>query len=185
MLYAVVDIETTGGFASGNGITEISILVHNGVEVVSVYDTLINPEQDIPTYIESLTGISNDMVIDAPVFSDVADEIYELLHDKVFVAHNVNFDFSFIKHHLSNCGYELNCKKLCTVRLSRKLLPGHGSYSLGKLCAALNISLHNRHRAGGDAAATAELLTLLLNADMEGIIAQTLSRTSKEQVLPA
>ncbi|MFA4870096.1 MAG: exonuclease domain-containing protein [Pedobacter sp.] len=184
MLYAVVDIETTGGFASGNGITEISILVHNGVEVVSVYDTLINPEQDIPTYIESLTGISNDMVIDAPVFSDVAAEIYELLHDKVFVAHNVNFDFSFIKHQLSSCGYELNCKKLCTVRLSRKLLPGHSSYSLGKLCAALNISIHNRHRAGGDATATAELLTMLLTSDVEGVIAQTLNRASKEQLLP-
>lgn len=184
MLYAVVDIETTGGFAAGNGITEISILVHNGVEVISVYDTLINPEQEIPSYIESLTGISNEMVLDAPVFGDVAAEIYALLHDKVFVAHNVNFDFSFVKHQLSACGYELNCKKICTVRLSRKLLPGHSSYSLGKLCAALNINIHNRHRAGGDAAATAELLSMLLNADTEGIIAQTLSRSSKEQVLP-
>lgn len=184
MLYAVVDIETTGGFAAGNGITEISIMVHNGVEVVSVYDTLINPEQDIPDYIASLTAISNDMVMDAPVFSDVAAEIYELLHDKIFVAHNVNFDFSFVKYHLGLSGYELNCKKLCTVRMSRKLLPGHSSYSLGKLCTALNIVIHNRHRAGGDAAATAVLLTLLLSADTEGIIAQTLSRTSKEQVLP-
>lgn len=184
MLYAVVDIETTGGFAAGNGITEISIMVHDGVEVVSVFDTLINPEQDIPDYIASLTGISNDMVMDAPVFSNVAADIYELLHDKVFVAHNVNFDFSFVKYHLGLSGYELNCKKLCTVRMSRKLLPGHTSYSLGKLCAALNIVIHNRHRAGGDAAATAVLLTLLLSADTEGIIAQTLSRTSKEQVLP-
>lgn len=184
MLYAVVDIETTGGFASGNGITEISVLVHNGVEVISVYETLINPEQDIPAYIESLTGISNDMVYNAPAFKDVAAEIYELLQDKVFVAHNVNFDFSFIKHHLGLCGYELACKKICTVRLSRKLLPGHRSYSLGKLCAALNISIQNRHRAGGDAAATAELLTILLDADTGGLIAQTLSRSSKEQLLP-
>lgn len=184
MLYAVVDIETTGGFAAGNGITEISILVHNGAEVISVYDTLINPEQEIPVYIESLTGISNEMVAAAPIFSEVAAEIYELLNDKVFVAHNVNFDFSFVKHHLSLCGYELNCKKLCTVRLSRKLLPGHKSYSLGKLCAALNIVIHNRHRAGGDAAATAALLTILLNMDIDGFIGQTLSRSSKEQVLP-
>lgn len=184
MLYAVVDIETTGGFASGNGITEISILVHDGQEVVDVFETLINPEQDIPAYIESLTGISNDMVATAPVFSAVAAQIYELLHDKVFVAHNVNFDFSFIRHQLMQSGYELNCKKLCTVRLSRKILPGHRSYSLGKLCAALSISVNNRHRAGGDAAATAILLTRLIAADAENIIAQTLYKFSKEQDLP-
>lgn len=184
MLYAVVDIETTGGFASGNGITEISILVHDGQEVVDVFETLINPEQDIPPYIESLTGISNDMVVTAPVFSAVAAQIYELLHDKVFVAHNVNFDFSFIRHQLMQSGYELNCKKLCTVRLSRKILPGHRSYSLGKLCAALNISVNNRHRAGGDAAATAILLTRLIAADADHIIAQTLHKFSKEQALP-
>lgn len=184
MLYAVVDIETTGGFASGNGITEISILVHDGQEVIDVFETLINPEQDIPPYIESLTGISNDMVITAPVFNEVAAQIYELLHDKIFVAHNVNFDFSFIRHQLMQSGYELNCKKLCTVRLSRKILPGHSSYSLGKLCAALNISLSNRHRAGGDAAATAILLTRLIAKDTENIIAQTLHKFSREQALP-
>nr|WP_121272004.1 exonuclease domain-containing protein [Pedobacter schmidteae] len=184
MLYAVVDIETTGGFASGNGITEISIRVHDGQKVISVYETLINPEQDIPLYIASLTGISDDMVKDAPVFGEVAAEIYEILHDKIFVAHNVNFDFSFVKHHLSLSGYNLNCKKLCTVRMSRKLLPGHSSYSLGKLCTALGIAINNRHRAGGDAEATAELLTILLASDREGVIAQTLSRLSKEQQLP-
>lgn len=184
MLYAVVDIETTGGFASGNGITEISIQIHNGQEVVSIYDTLINPGQDIPVYIESLTGITNEMVLEAPTFQQVAGQIYGLLHDKVFVAHNVNFDFSFIKHHLSLYGYELNCKKICTVRLSRKLLPGYGSYSLGKLCKALNIEIHNRHRAGGDAAATAVLLKILLNTDTDGVISQMLSRSSKEQLLP-
>lgn len=184
MLYAVVDIETTGGFASGNGITEISILIHNGLEVVETFETLINPDQEIPAYIEALTGIDNDMVRSAPLFRDIAADIYCLLHDKIFVAHNVNFDFSFIKHHLSLAGYELQCKKICTVRLSRKLLPGHSSYSLGKLCSALNISISNRHRAGGDAAATATLLTLLLKTDIEGVIAQTLSRSSKEQILP-
>lgn len=184
MLYAVVDIETTGGHASGNGITEISILVHDGFTVVDSYETLINPGQYIPGHIEALTGISNDMVENSPMFHEVAEVIYNLLHDKVFVAHNVNFDFSFIKHNLSVAGYDLQCKKLCTVRLSRKILPGHASYSLGKLCAALKISLNNRHRAGGDAAATAELLSLLLVNDLEGIIGQSLKINSKEQALP-
>lgn len=184
MLYAVVDIETTGGHASGNGITEIAILIHNGESIVHSYETLINPDQYIPDHIEALTGISNEMVADAPRFDEVAAEIYSLLHDKVFVAHNVNFDFSFIKHQLSEAGYDLQSKKLCTVRLSRKILPGHASYSLGKLCTALNINLNNRHRAGGDARATAILLTMLLQNDTEGVILQSLKITSKEQVLP-
>lgn len=184
MLYAVVDIETTGGFASGNAITEISVLVYDGQETIQRFETLINPDMEIPPYIEALTGISNDMVSDAPLFKEVAAEIHELLQDKVFVAHNVNFDFSFVKHHLGLCGYELSSPKLCTVRLSRKLLPGHGSYSLGKLCAALGIPIHNRHRAGGDAAATAVLLGLLIRSDPEDVIAQTLNRKAKEQLLP-
>ena len=184
MLYAVVDIETTGGFASGNGITEISILIHNGTAVVDAFETLINPGQDIPFYIESLTGISNEMVMDAPSFEEVAPRIYELLHDKIFVAHNVNFDYSFVRHQLAASGFNLSCKKLCTVRISRKVLPGHSSYSLGKLCSALHIPLNDRHRAGGDAAATALLLSMLLEKDTEGLIPLSLHKTSKEQALP-
>lgn len=184
MLYAVVDIETTGGFASGNGITEISILVHDGSKVLESFETLINPKQDIPFYIQTLTGISDEMVSNAPVFEDVAARIYELLHDKIFVAHNVNFDFSFVRHQLAQSGYQLLSKKLCTVRMSRKVIPGHSSYSLGKLCSALNIPLNDRHRAGGDAAATAILLTLLLNKDTEGLIPLSLNKASKEQILP-
>lgn len=184
MLYAVVDIETTGGQPSGNGITEISILIHDGQKVIDEYETLINPDQHIPDYIQALTGISNEMVEHAPLFSEVASKIYDLLHDKIFVAHNVNFDFSFLKHQLDLSGYQLQSKKLCTVRMSRKLLPGHASYSLGKLCSALKINLNNRHRAGGDAAATAILLTMLLERDTEGVIHQSLHKASKEQVLP-
>jgi DNA polymerase-3 subunit epsilon len=184
MFYAVVDIETTGGFAAGNGITEISVLVHDGSSVVDRYETLINPQQEIPAYIEALTGISNAMVADAPLFEEVAEKIYGLLHDKIFVAHNVNFDFSFVRHQLALSGYQLLCKKLCTVRMSRKLLPGHASYSLGKLCKALGIEINNRHRAGGDAEATAVLLEMLFQADTEGLILQTLSRGAKEQALP-
>jgi len=184
MLYAVVDIETTGGQPSGNGITEISILVHDGLKIIDEYETLINPDQHIPDYIQALTGISNEMVENAPLFSEVASRIYDMLHNKIFVAHNVNFDFSFLKHQLAQSGYQLQSKKLCTVRMSRKLLPGHASYSLGKLCSALKINLNNRHRAGGDAAATAILLTMLLEKDTEGVIHQSLHKASKEQVLP-
>jgi DNA polymerase-3 subunit epsilon len=184
MKFAIVDIETTGGYASGNGITEISIHIHDGDTVVEQWESLINPEQYIPSHIEALTGISNEMVSTAPTFDAVAPQIFSLLENKVFIAHNVNFDYSFVRHHLSLCGYTLNAKKLCTVRLSRKLYPGFPSYSLGRLCKSLNIELNNRHRAGGDAAATAILFGMLLQADAEGIILKSLSIGSKEQVLP-
>src|SRR5690606_12998987 len=121
MLYAIVDIETTGSYAMGNGITEIAIAIHDGRKILHFYETLINPKRHIPLFIQSLTGITNDMVENAPAFPEVAAQVYDLLHDKVFVAHNVNFDFSFVKHHLSLAGYELNSKKLCTVRLARKI----------------------------------------------------------------
>ncbi|MBT2561526.1 GIY-YIG nuclease family protein [Pedobacter sp. ISL-68] len=184
MLYAVVDIETTGGHASANGITEVAINIHDGNEIVESYTTLINPKQPIPVYITALTGIDDNMLLDAPTFDDVALQIYQLLNDKIFVAHNVNFDYSFLKHHLAAAGYDLQCKKLCTVRLSRKLIPGKSSYSLGKLCTALQIPIQNRHRAAGDADATSILFNLLLEYDQEGIIAEMLKKTSKEQVLP-
>lgn len=184
MKYAVVDIETTGGYPSGNGITEISIHLMEGNNVVQTWESLINPEQFIPSYIEALTGINNEMVAAAPTFPEVAAHIYEMLHDKIFIAHNVNFDYAFIRHHLSLCGYTLNCKKLCTVRLSRKLFPGLSSYSLGKLCKSLEINLENRHRAGGDAAATAILFGRLLEVDHDAHINRSLEKASKEQVLP-
>jgi DNA polymerase-3 subunit epsilon len=184
MLYAVVDIETTGGFASGNGITEIAIIIHDGLKVIERYETLINPMQEIPPHIEALTGISNDMVKLAPPFAMVADKVQGLLNDKIFVAHNVNFDFSFIRHQLALEGHQLQCKKLCTVRMSRKIIPGHRSYSLGKLCTDLKIQLNNRHRAGGDADATATLLTHLLNCDCDGHISTALNKFSKDNILP-
>jgi DNA polymerase III subunit epsilon len=183
-MYAIVDIETTGGHAAANGITEIAILHHDGTQVTDRYETLINPQRSIPIYISALTGIDDDLVAEAPLFSDVAAEIYNRLHDKIFVAHNVNFDYSFLRYHLAACGYELNTKKLCTVRLSRKVFPGLLSYSLGKLCKQLEVSLTNRHRAGGDAEATACLFSLILANDPDGHVKQSLNRNSKEHSLP-
>lgn len=183
-MYAIVDIETTGGHASTNGITEICIFIFDGEKVVNEYETLINPGVEIPRYIESLTGISNEMVANAPPFSQVADEIYQLLKGNIFVAHNVNFDYSFIKHSLQTCGYQLNTNKLCTVRLSRKIIPGYASYSLGNLCGYLNIPMYARHRAKGDAAATVKLFEILLSEDKDGEIDKMLKKGSKEQVLP-
>lgn len=184
MEYAIVDIETTGGYAAANGITEISIHIHDGSRVLRRYETLINPGCDIPGYIRGLTGITNQLVADAPAFNEVAGDVYGLLQGRVFVAHSVNFDYSFIKEHLAANGYTLNCKKLCTVRLSRKLFPGAPSYSLGNICGYLGIAIDNRHRAGGDAQATVTLFEKLLAADTEKIIEKALKKNSKEQSLP-
>jgi DNA polymerase-3 subunit epsilon len=159
-MYAIVDIETTGGYAAANGITEISIHVFDGISVIEKFETLINPKQPIPPYISAMTGITDKMVEASPVFEDVAEKIYRILSDKVFIAHNVNFDYSFIKSHLGKSGFDLSSKKLCTVRLCRKILPGLPSYSLGKLCETLGIINHNRHRAGGDAEATTKVFQL-------------------------
>jgi DNA polymerase-3 subunit epsilon len=164
-VFAIVDIETTGGNAQYSGITEIAIILHNGETVEGKFETLIDPQQNIPVYITALTGISNYTVAGAPTFEQVAEKIYNLLNGRVFVAHNVNFDFSFIHHHLLQCGYTWLPKKLCTVRYARKVIPGKQSYGLGKLTRELNIEIKNRHRAGGDAEATVALFELLLQQD--------------------
>ena len=183
-MYAIVDIETTGGHASANGITEIAIYVHDGSKVTRHFKTLINPGQKIPLYITALTGISNAMVATAPLFDEKAQEIYDILSENIFIAHNVNFDFSFIKHQLKTCGYELNVKKLCTVRLGRKIYPGLPSYSLGNLCRHLRINIEDRHRADGDAKATVILFEKLLQQGAGIHIDAMLKKSSSEQWLP-
>jgi DNA polymerase-3 subunit epsilon len=118
-MYAIVDIETTGGYASANDITEIAIVLHDGQQVTEDFETLLKPSVAIPYFIQSLTGINHSMVDDAPSFSQMAPMIFEKLNGRVFIAHNVNFDYSFIKHHLAQHGFDLVCHKLCTDRLTR------------------------------------------------------------------
>ncbi len=184
-MFAVVDIETTGGHAAENGITEICIILHNGMAEEGRYHTLINPQKHIPNFITALTGITNFMVADAPTFPEVADKIFNLLNGRIFVAHNVNFDFSFIAHHLKQAGFEWNAKKLCTVRYSRKVKPGHLSYSLGKICQDLDIQIDSRHRAHGDAAATVELLEKMMAMDENHAILQQMTKgRNAESYLP-
>jgi DNA polymerase-3 subunit epsilon len=152
-MYAIVDIETTGSYASANGITEVAIHVFDGNKVVKKFESLINPLQPIPRYIQSFTGITDEMVASAPQFDEVAEDIFNILNENIFIAHNVNFDYSFLKSHLLRAGHDLKSKKLCTVRLSRRIFPGFPSYSLGNLCRSLEIDINNRHRAGGGSTA--------------------------------
>lgn len=164
-MYAVVDIEATGGNHIKGRIIEIAIYIYDGEKVVDEFSTLINPETNIDWYVTKLTKITNAMVKGAPKFAEVAEQIAELIKGNIFVAHDVDFDYKFLKAELQKAGFDINEPKVCTIQLSRKHLPNEESYSLGKLCDSLNIPIpkETRHRAGGDAFATAQLLGILLS----------------------
>ena len=184
-MFAVVDIETTGGYSASHKITEIAILIHDGERVVETFETLINPERYITPHISMLTGITNEMVKSAPKFYEVAKEIFLLTQDKVFVAHNVNFDYSFLREEFKSLGGDFNRKRLCTVRLARKAFPGYRSYSLGNICTSLGIQIKNRHRAMGDAEATAILFSKIITEDKDGSIMKIGKKHNAEANLPA
>lgn len=183
-MYAIVDIETTGGYADNHRVTEVAIIHHDGMQVTGRYQTLINPGRRVPLFITGLTGITNEMVRDAPLFEDVAEEIHEQLREKIFVAHNAHFDYGFLRSELEQAGIRWSAKRLCTVKLSRKIFPGLDSYSLGRLAESLGITIEDRHRAGGDAEATARIFDLLLKRDDQGVIAKALKRGSGDAILP-
>ncbi|MDO1445735.1 exonuclease domain-containing protein [Rhodocytophaga aerolata] len=183
-MYAIVDIETTGSRPTEDKITEIAIVLHDGQKVVDSFTSLINPGRSIPYEITQLTGITNEMVREAPRFHEVARRIVEFTEGKVFVAHNVRFDYSFLKSEFHSLGYNYQRKTLCTVRLSRKLLPGFPSYSLGKLCSSLKIPLTNRHRAYGDAEATSKLFDKILKLEKPHELIDLIDDEIKAQTLP-
>lgn len=161
--YVVVDVETTGGRQPQHRITEIGAVKMINGEIVDTWSSLINPQRHISKFITKFTGISNDMVKDAPLFSEVADSLSEFMQNCVFVAHNVNFDYGFFKQEYQRIDRYFKMPKLCTVRETRKYFPGLKSYSLGNLCATFEIPLESHHRALCDAEAAAALLKMILN----------------------
>lgn len=166
-MYAIIDIETTGGSSQLEKITEIAVFLHDGIQITDEFSTLINPERNIPYFITNLTGITNEMVENAPRFFEIAKKLIELTEGRIFVAHNARFDYSFIRQEYKSLGYNFKRGILDTVALSRKLLPGHASYGLGNICRDLNITINGRHRAGGDALATVRLFEVLISKDNE------------------
>ncbi len=175
-MFAIIDIETTGGSYKYERIIEIAIVIFDGEKIVETFDTLINPEILIPLHITRLTGITNDMVRNAPKFYEIAKRIVQMTEDKIFVAHNVNFDFSFIRKEFSDLGFVFSRKKLCTVKYTRQIYPGLDSYSLGKLAVHFEIQNNARHRAMGDAMATTELLAILLKKDNHNLFKSSLRK---------
>jgi DNA polymerase-3 subunit epsilon len=160
MLYSVIDIETTG--YPNNRITEVSVFVTDGRNVVDEFHSLVNPRVPIPYNIELLTGINDEMVRTAPRFEEIAGKLEEITRNTIFVAHNVSFDYGQISRQFEELGFDYKRRQLCTVRLAKKHIKGHKSYSLGKICDALGIPINGRHRAKGDAQATVILLHKIL-----------------------
>ena len=169
-MYAIVDIETTGGRYNEEGITEIAIIKYDGHQVVDTFVSLLNPERNIQPFVVNLTGINNEMLRNAPKFYEVAKRIIEITTDCTIVAHNANFDYRILRTEFKRLGFDYTKETLCTVELSKKLIPGLESYKLGKLCRSLGIPVTDRHRANGDAIATTKLFKLLLDKDLQKTI---------------
>ncbi len=184
-MYAIIDIETTGGTPKYEKITEIAVFIHNGERIIDEFVTLINPEKNIPWHISSLTGITNDMLAHAPKFYEVAKKFVKLTEGCIFVAHNASFDYSFIKEEFRQLGYSYSSEVMCTVKQSRKLMPGFKSYSLGNLCRDLHIQIENRHRAAGDALATIKIFEKLLSIQKENGLYQSVSNGISANLHPA
>ncbi len=184
-MYAIVDIETTGGKYNEEGITEIAIHKYDGHQVVDTFISLINPERDIQPFVVNLTGINNKMLRNAPKFYEVAKRIVEITTDCIIVAHNANFDYRILRTEFQRLGFEFERQSLCTVELSKALIPDLPSYSLGKLCRTLGIPMTDRHRANGDAIATVKLFQLLLDKDIgKTIISEAVRKETKKQLEP-
>ncbi len=178
-MYAILDIETTGLSPTREKITEIAIFLHDGTRIMDEYSTLINPEKKIPYRIIQLTGINDQIVENAPRFYEIARKIVKFTEGAVIVGHNVRFDYGFIRQEFLRLGFDFQRETLDTLKLSRKLIPGHQSYSLGKLCQRLGIDNKSRHRAAGDALATVKLFELLLSLEPQ-LDKSTRKRTAHE-----
>ena len=175
-MYAILDIESTGGKYNEEGIMEIAIHRFDGHKVVDKFISLINPERDIQPFVVKLTGINNKMLTTAPKFHEVAKRIVEITSDAVLVAHNAQFDYRILRTEFRRLGFDFQRKTICTVDLSQKLIPEAESHSLGKLVRSLGIAVSDRHRANGDALATLKLFKLLLNKDSSKSIIKTVIR---------
>ena len=172
-LYAILDIETTGGKFNEEGITEIAIYKFDGHTTIDQFISLVNPEKPIQEFVVKLTGISNKMLKNAPKFYEIAKRIIEITSDCILVAHNTSFDYRILCTEFDRLGYRFNRNTLCTVELSQKLIVNQPSYSLGKLTKSLGIPMSDRHRASGDALATVQLFKLLLEKDLNKTIIQS------------
>jgi len=181
---AIVDLETTGGHPAHDRITEIAVLEVEGFEVKREWSSLVNPGRSIPGAIQALTGITQEMVEDAPRFEQLAGELHQRLAGRVFVAHNARFDYGFLRHEFERAGMSFRAKTLCTVKLSRRLYRGAGGHSLDALIARHGIRCDARHRALGDAEAAWQFLRIAAGEHGDDILDVAARQVTKEPRLP-
>lgn len=185
-VYAIIDVETTGGRANRDRVIDVGIVLFDGLRIIDQWESLVNPETYIPRGITELTGITQEMVADAPRFHEIARKVVEMTEGHIFVAHNARFDYSFLREEFARLGYTFTRKQLCTLRLSRQAFPGFSSYGLDNLCFTLGINNQARHRALGDALATTELLSQILSQEDNYTRAEDIINLGiREALLPA
>jgi len=183
--FAIVDVETTGSSAIYGRIIEIAVIRVEDGKIKRQFQTLVNPERFIPFSIEQLTGISNRDIADAPLFDEIARELFRLLDGAIFVAHNARFDYGFVKNEFRRLGKSFNAKCLCTVKLSRKLFPQYRNHDLSSVINRFGIVCDDRHRAMGDAKATYEFLKIAQHTQTPDLFDDVLNRLLKTSVVPS
>ncbi len=181
---ACVDLETTGGTAAQHRVTEVGIVLLDDGVVVEEWASLVNPCQRIPPSIESFTGITNEMVADAPTFDELRAEVRSRLEGRLFVAHNARFDYGFVRSEFRRVGEKFAAPVLCTVRLSRSLFPDHGRHNLDTLIERWGLQCGQRHRALGDAAVLPDLLAAFEGAVGADRVQQVVDASRFESRLP-
>ena len=167
-MYAIVDVETTGNHKGADRIIEIAIIISDGEKIVDEFQSLVNPEKSINPFVEKLTGIHQRMVANSPKFSEIAAKVFDMLHGKMFVAHNVAFDYALIEGELASCGIGFDAPQIDTITFAKRIFHGLQSYSLGNLCDAIGVPHGDRHRAYGDTLATTQLFHMLMARDTNG-----------------
>ena len=181
---AIVDLETTGTDPASDRVTEIAVIEVQGFQVTSEWSTLVNPGGGIPSPIQALTGITNEMVAAAPRFADLAAALHERLAGRVFVAHNARFDYGFLRREFDRAGIRFTAKTLCTVRLSRRLYPGEAHHNLDSVIARHGIDCRQRHRAMGDADALWQFLQVAEREHGEEVVAVAARQIARQPTLP-
>lgn len=181
---AIVDLETTGAHPLHDRVTEVAVIEVEDGEVKDEWATLVNPECAIPAAIQALTGITNDMVAGAPTFGRLAQSLHERLAGRVIVAHNARFDYGFLREEFARAGLAFRAKTLCTVRLSRRLYPGHARHNLDSLISRHDLECRARHRALGDAQAVWQFLRAAAAEHGEDLVAVAARQAAKQPGLP-
>ena len=178
--FAILDVETTGGKFNQEKITDISILIFDGIKIIDKFETLVNPGKEIQPFVQKLTGINKELVKNSPKFKDVSENIFDITKNKIIVAHNVDFDYRIIKNEFRSININYNRDSLCTVDLSKLIFPNLKSYKLTNLLSNFGIMNDNPHRANSDALGALKLFKIIIDKDLDMNIIKSNIKSNRE-----